>query len=196
MNLDLPWNPAVLEQRIGRAHRLGQHRPVQVYNFVAEASIEHNLMGLLDFKQALADGVLDGGAKEIHLGGSRLTRFMENVERVTARAVQESWQLPSSGTAVSNLESQSSAAAGRTAAESPVRGAVQRDRDPWRSLLEFGEALLADIADGQTSDQEKRTGSLVRRDSATGASYLHLPLPDPDTISRLGELLRDLLTRR
>jgi hypothetical protein len=73
---------------------------------------------------------------------------------------------------------------------------VQRDRDPWRSLLEFGEALLADMADGQASAQEKRTGSLVRRDSATGASYLHLPLPDTDTISRLGELLRDLLTHR
>ncbi len=30
INVDLPWNPAVLEQRIGRAHRMGQERPVQV----------------------------------------------------------------------------------------------------------------------------------------------------------------------
>jgi SNF2 family DNA or RNA helicase len=84
INLDLPWNPAVLEQRIGRAHRLGQHLPVRVLNFVAEASIEQNLLGLLDFKQALALGVLDGGETEIHLGGSRLARFMESVDRATA----------------------------------------------------------------------------------------------------------------
>ena len=85
INLDLPWNPAVLEQRIGRAHRLGQQRPVQVLNFVAERSIEHNLMGLLAFKQSLAVGVLDGGDTEVHLGGSRLAKFMESVEQATAR---------------------------------------------------------------------------------------------------------------
>jgi superfamily II DNA or RNA helicase len=32
VNLDLPWNPAVLEQRIGRVHRLGQTQPVRVVN--------------------------------------------------------------------------------------------------------------------------------------------------------------------
>ncbi len=36
INVDLPWNPAVLEQRIGRAHRMGQQRPVQVYVLVTE----------------------------------------------------------------------------------------------------------------------------------------------------------------
>ena len=30
INLEVPWNPAVLEQRIARVHRMGQHRPVQV----------------------------------------------------------------------------------------------------------------------------------------------------------------------
>ncbi|MDH3461431.1 MAG: DEAD/DEAH box helicase, partial [Burkholderiaceae bacterium] len=32
INMDLPWNPAVLEQRIGRVHRMGQSRGVQVVN--------------------------------------------------------------------------------------------------------------------------------------------------------------------
>ncbi|MEI8259227.1 MAG: DEAD/DEAH box helicase, partial [Deltaproteobacteria bacterium] len=36
VNLELPWNPAVLEQRIGRIYRLGQKRPIDVYNLVAE----------------------------------------------------------------------------------------------------------------------------------------------------------------
>ena len=44
INVDLPWNPAVLEQRIGRAHRMGQQQPVQVYVLVTEETIEESLL--------------------------------------------------------------------------------------------------------------------------------------------------------
>ena len=60
VNVDLPWNPAKLEQRIARAWRKGQMRPVTVVNLIAENSIEHGMVHLLGAKQALADGVLDG----------------------------------------------------------------------------------------------------------------------------------------
>ncbi|HVT61122.1 MAG TPA: DEAD/DEAH box helicase [Thermoanaerobaculia bacterium] len=60
INLDLPWNPARLEQRIARAWRKHQTRPVHVINLVTEGSIEHRMLPLLAQKQALADGVLDG----------------------------------------------------------------------------------------------------------------------------------------
>jgi len=60
VNIDLPWNPAKLEQRIARAWRKGQVRGVTVINLVCEDSIEHGMVHLLGAKQALADGVLDG----------------------------------------------------------------------------------------------------------------------------------------
>ena len=60
INLDLPWNPAKLEQRIARAWRKHQTRPVSVINLVCENSIEHRMLGLMSQKQQLADGVLDG----------------------------------------------------------------------------------------------------------------------------------------
>jgi hypothetical protein len=60
INVDLPWNPAKLEQRIARAWRKNQTRSVSVINLVTEDSIEHNIMHLLGRKQALADGVIDG----------------------------------------------------------------------------------------------------------------------------------------
>lgn len=56
INMDLPWNPAVLEQRIGRIHRLGQHRPVRVINFISQGTIEHGMLSLLSFKQSLFCG--------------------------------------------------------------------------------------------------------------------------------------------
>jgi hypothetical protein len=60
VNVDLPWNPAKLEQRIARAWRKNQTRSVTVVHLVCEGSIEHSILHLLGTKQALADGVLDG----------------------------------------------------------------------------------------------------------------------------------------
>jgi superfamily II DNA/RNA helicase len=60
INLDLPWNPAKLEQRIARAWRKHQTRPVQVINLVCEDSIEHRMLGLLAQKRSLAGEIIDG----------------------------------------------------------------------------------------------------------------------------------------
>jgi hypothetical protein len=60
INIDLPWNPAKLEQRIARAWRKNQTRSVTVVNLVTEGSIEHAILHLLNVKQALSDGLLDG----------------------------------------------------------------------------------------------------------------------------------------
>ncbi|MBL9207462.1 MAG: DEAD/DEAH box helicase [Opitutaceae bacterium] len=60
INCDLPWNPAKLEQRIARAWRKNQLRPVTVVNLIAENTIEHGMLGSLATKQELAQGVLDG----------------------------------------------------------------------------------------------------------------------------------------
>jgi hypothetical protein len=60
VNVDLPWNPAKLEQRIARAWRKHQTRSVSVVNLVCENSIEHGILHLLGQKQALAGGILDG----------------------------------------------------------------------------------------------------------------------------------------
>lgn len=59
VNVDLPWNPAVLEQRIARAHRMGQTRPVSVFVLVTEATIEENLLTTLSSKRDLAMAALD-----------------------------------------------------------------------------------------------------------------------------------------
>lgn len=59
INVDLPWNPAVLEQRISRAHRMGQKNPVQVFILVTEDTIEENLLGTLSAKHELAMAALD-----------------------------------------------------------------------------------------------------------------------------------------
>jgi superfamily II DNA or RNA helicase len=58
VNLDLPWNPAVLEQRIGRVHRLGQRENVTVLLVIADNSFERKMEKLLAGKQSLFDATI------------------------------------------------------------------------------------------------------------------------------------------
>lgn len=53
------WNPAAEDQAMGRAHRIGQQRPVTVYRLIAAGTIEERIVDLHQGKRALADGVLD-----------------------------------------------------------------------------------------------------------------------------------------
>ena len=81
INVDLPWNPAVLEQRISRAHRMGQKRPVQVFLLVTEDTLEESLLETLAAKHKLALTVLDPDAEatsvDLHSGLDELKRRME-----------------------------------------------------------------------------------------------------------------------
>ncbi len=52
------WNPAVEDQATGRAHRIGQNRPVTVYRLVTQGTLEEKIITLHHDKRALADGVL------------------------------------------------------------------------------------------------------------------------------------------
>lgn len=77
INVELPWNPAVLEQRIGRIYRLGQKDPIEVYNLVSEAGIESRIAELVGNKQAFFKGLFDGQSDQIDFArsGSFLTRL-------------------------------------------------------------------------------------------------------------------------
>ena len=52
------WNPAAEDQAMGRAHRIGQLRPVTVYRLVNKGTMEERIVELHHDKRALADGVL------------------------------------------------------------------------------------------------------------------------------------------
>ncbi|MGH8487741.1 MAG: DEAD/DEAH box helicase, partial [Gammaproteobacteria bacterium] len=88
INLDLPWNPAKLEQRIARAWRKHQKRQVQVINLVTEHSIEHRMLSLLDQKRTLAAGVVDGRGevREMTLPSGRAA-FMERLQNLVGQTV-------------------------------------------------------------------------------------------------------------
>src|SRR5487761_1614089 len=156
VNMDLPWNPAILEQRIARIHRMGQKRPVRVINFVAKGTIEEGMLSVLAFKRSLSAGILDGGSGEISLGGSRLNRFMKDVENVTGRMGEGEAVTPAEEVrnivaavdvgSVEDANADVDVGAGETAsARIDGAGAPPRDTgsDPWQALVQVGEQFIA-----------------------------------------------------
>jgi superfamily II DNA or RNA helicase len=202
VNMDLPWNPAVLEQRIGRVHRLGQTRGVQVVNFVAQASIEEGMLSVLAFKKSLFAGVLDGGVGEISLHGSRLAKFMESVEQVT-RATAE---VPVEAEAEAAMEATTAEGQEEAPLATPMptpepSPSLEPPTHPpstgepanlWAPLLEVGLQLL----DGLSRPASAGQLPLMETDPETGRSYLKLPIPAPATVRRLADALRELLAPR
>jgi hypothetical protein len=77
VNLDMPWNPAVLDQRIARVHRLGQKEKVQVILMIASDSYEERVMRLVAGKRDLFDNVVDPQATEDVVGVSK--RMLETL---------------------------------------------------------------------------------------------------------------------
>jgi len=71
VNLDMPWNPAVLEQRIARVHRLGQPEVVNVLLLLAADSYEQKVAAAVASKQFLFDNVVDPEATEDVVGMSK-----------------------------------------------------------------------------------------------------------------------------
>ena len=98
INCDLPWNPAKLEQRIARAWRKNQLRPVTVVNLIAEKTIEHSMLGSLANKQELASGVLDGIGDltkvTLKRGRQELLKRLEQVLAITSPATVPAVPLP------------------------------------------------------------------------------------------------------
>lgn len=214
INMDQPWNPAILEQRIGRVHRLGQHRPVRVVDFVSKGTIEQGMLDVLKFKKSLFSGVLDGGEDRVSLGGTRLKRFMESVDQVT-QSIPEPMPEPS-GSVMEDLESildQAAAHDERSASmEKKPSVASVRKRQGWEDAISAGftfaekllQALLGnrgEIAPGKTGPEKdsdaisptKIFESFVERDAQTGQGFLKIPMPTDDALEKIAGFVESLL---
>jgi hypothetical protein len=130
INCDLPWNPAKLEQRIARAWRKHQTKPVTVINLVSENTIEHRMLDTLALKQSVALSVLDkpGEVKEIKLRSGRQA-FIERLQQLVTPAAQPTVGRPSSApvaTALSRALPADRALAFAQLAAERVNGALVR----------------------------------------------------------------------
>jgi hypothetical protein len=124
INMELPWNPAVLEQRIGRIYRLGQKQPIDVFNLVCEEGIESRIASLVGSKQAFFKGLFDGESDSVQFDQS--SSFLSKVERIYDN-VAPSGGAPAEG--VEELED-----------EEPVEGSIDDEvTDPFEQVIEAAD---------------------------------------------------------
>ena len=71
------WNPAAEDQASGRAHRIGQQRPVTVYRLVRAGTLEEKIVALHQDKRELADSVLEGSEVAGVLRAEELMALMQ-----------------------------------------------------------------------------------------------------------------------
>ncbi|NQU21359.1 MAG: DEAD/DEAH box helicase, partial [Candidatus Nealsonbacteria bacterium] len=76
IHMDPWWNPAVEDQASDRAHRLGQQRPVTIYRFITQDTIEHRITQLHSSKRDLADSLLEGADMSGKLSAEQLLKLI------------------------------------------------------------------------------------------------------------------------
>jgi len=190
VNVDLPWNPAVLEQRVGRAHRMGQSRPVQVFVLVTEGTLEENLLATLSAKHELSLAALDVesdiDAVDLASGIDELKRRLELLLGAKPEApVDESvrQRLRDELAQVSSQRDRIGAAGGQLVA----------------AAVSFLEAL---VPVGPDTPQARQMSALVREhlsrslcSDAEGRPQLTLTLPGASSLDVLASALGRLLSR-
>ena len=197
INLDLPWNPAVLEQRIARIYRIGQQRNIQVINLVAPSSIEERMLSTLNFKTSLFEGILDNGEDSIFLDDSKLDKIMENIASVVTESPNE--EKKKSGDII-DPEDREKPASLPEKDEKPAEN-IQADTFDEESLsqTEYTRASETPEADRlisqgvsffnglvQTLKSPEATRrlaeSLIEENKETGKTTLRIPVPDKESV--------------
>lgn len=188
INLDLPWNPAVLEQRIARIYRIGQKRSIQVINMVSKDSFEERMLATLDFKSSLFEGIFDGGDDTVVLDDSRLNKILEGVsEYVDTPSLSEPCDSSSETmeTEPSRERDMDDAADTGFGIADPVAEPEETAVVSPESIVSQGVAFLSGLAGMLRSEEgvRKLTDTIVRTDPKSGKSELHIPVPDKETVA-------------
>jgi len=189
INVDLPWNPAVLEQRIARAHRMGQKRNVQVYVLVTEATIEENLLQTLSAKHHLALAALDSesdvDAVDLVSGMEELKRRLEVLLGAKPEAALDESE-----------KARAEAEAARVARGKKVAAAGGQ-------LLNAAFAFMGEmIPQKEETEESKQMASMLRERLSEcmergddGQLKLTVSLPDESVLDNLAQSLSRLLAR-
>ncbi len=187
LNMDQPWNPAVLEQHIGRVHRLGQTRPVQVMHFVARDTIEQGMLDVIKFKRSLFAGMLDGDQDSVFMGGTRLKKFIDGVEAATSAIPNGDGappaELPTPVPEVVSAE--------------PVPRLSTPSAPVVETLVGLGQGFLGSLSTPTTSHTAAVAKSAwgVETDAAAGQTCLKLPVPSADLLAQAGQFIAALAAR-
>ncbi|MCX6154137.1 MAG: DEAD/DEAH box helicase [Candidatus Kapabacteria bacterium] len=216
INLDIPWNPAVLEQRIARVHRLGQGKHVRVINFITKDSIEERILHLLSFKQSVFDGVLDNGEDQVFMEDSKFKKIMSVVEDLSEPAFEkkefsedEITEIETYGEVekviIEKVEEVVTEVVQEAVIEEKipeemiltehepelVAGTAQSDGPNIQELFVSGIDFLQKLSKtfSNTNSTKEIVKSFIQKDEKTGKTSLNIPIPDEKIVEKAVDVL-------
>ena len=182
INFEPPWNPARLEQRIGRVHRLGQQHPVQVIQFLTTGSIEERVWETIQVKKSLFAGVFDSPQAEISFASLGKKSVLQAVKEVFAGQPDQP-EPPAAALPANPQQPEPLAAAAAGLLEAGIR-----------FLETLAPAAAAPSGDASGSSPARRwLANAIQTDPRTNQPVLALPLPPSITAERLAGALGSLL---
>ena len=197
VNFEPPWNPARLEQRIGRVHRLGQARPVHVVHLLTKGSIEERVWETLKLKKSLFAGVFDSPTGEVSFAALGRKSMMQALKEIFANQPGRPKPLvdppapepvPIQSMPVSTPAVASPAAVERAASQST------EFQQAAAGLIETGVRFLESLAAvAQNGSAVQVLSNLVSVEPRTNRPVLSIPLPQSVDQNRLVRALSALL---
>ncbi|OIO07738.1 MAG: hypothetical protein AUJ52_09540 [Elusimicrobia bacterium CG1_02_63_36] len=136
VNLEIPWNPAVLEQRVGRVHRMGQKRSVAALHFVSADSIESRIFELAGQKRALFSGLFDKKLDSVRFSPDQASSFMDKMRML----------FPETAAQTEADDAESEGAAQEPAPEASADDSVAAVAEPQDAPAPAAPALEFDLA--------------------------------------------------
>ncbi|MCA9120991.1 MAG: DEAD/DEAH box helicase [Planctomycetaceae bacterium] len=189
INVDLPWNPAILEQRIARAHRMGQKRPVQVFLLVTENTLEENLLATLSNKQELALAALDAESDVSQVDFiSHMEEMKRRLEVLIGAKPEAPLDITSQQQAEHELDRFNQHRERVAAAGGEMLGAVFN----FLGELVAQDTTSAPPAPEVVSNLRQNLADCVEEDEQ-GQQRLTITLPNRDVLNNLAETLAKLL---
>ena len=184
VNFEPPWNPARLEQRIGRVHRLGQAHPVHVVHLLTKDSIEERVWETLKLKKSLFAGVFDSPTGEVSFAALGRKSILQAVKEIFADQPGRPKPLIDQAPAKASphtvragylAQRQRRLAAARGRQRSQTTGFEQAAA----GLIETGVRFLESLAAvAQNAPADESLSNLVSLDPRTNRPVLSIPLPN------------------
>ncbi len=182
INLDLPWNPARLEQRVARVHRIGSKGTVQELLLITKGSIEERILGLHDTKRGVLANIWDKGQQDVIAAPGGSGAFREMVAALLQRPQSSVAQAPSSAASPESNDA-------GTTPEIVVGVEAFDSAEPTASDV---RALLTDPAAAVAVDRPADTASIVDLSALSAAIAAVAPTISSDHRKSLATVFRAL----
>lgn len=204
VNFELPWNPARLNQRIGRVSRIGQKSQcINVVNLICKGSIEERIFAGIQLKTDLFKGVFEGGEEMVEFSREKkkqllnqLREMMGEEPEMLARISAPGEEIPEDTPHFLNPEvlrddvpldltgeetPETGEAAGAHAEETAAKaGSEEPPPEKMEEVLNSGMAFIGGLLEVATGKKITAAGDderMVKIDKETGEVTLKFKLP-------------------